>query len=636
MGIISRIDRRAPKTRILLAVFYILLCLGALSMLYPFALMISGSGCSNVDSAEVRLVPQYLYDDLMLYRKTVDGIFNEKIVNLQSVYDLNLINFQDLNIPLVNSDFNREWEQFLEENKFPFYYYISGFSETPVSRNSLPENFRKFKNSLFHKFNGDLSAFNLEENTEYSIWAELRINETPYLKRRIIPNTETKLMRDWFDYSQNIPLYQRPFIYATGFFHQHYLNSKYTRDISHYNKEHNTDYRDYSQIPFPPRFPQNGTPKEQADWEYFTRNLLNLFWIRLDNSAKDEFTKFLAARYANIEQLNEHYGTKYREFKQVLLSDELPCKGMIRSDFGRFISGWINPVDGKRYIAPVTALKIVSVEFLFREYLEKKYININTLNQKLGTNFRDFAAINPPQQSYQYEKIMENKSALRWEFATRNFVAVIDYILLQGRAIFNTALYCLLAIICALTINPIAAYALSRFKLPSTYKILLFLMLTMAFPQMVTQIPNFLMMREMRLLNTFGALILPTLANGYSIFLLKGFFDSLPKEVYESAMIDGAGEIRMFFQFTMNLSKPILAVLALNAFTQAYSNFMMALLLCQEPEMWTLMPWLYQLQSNSCQSIIYASLLVAAVPTFIIFFLCQNVIMRGIVVPVEK
>jgi multiple sugar transport system permease protein len=144
------------------------------------------------------------------------------------------------------------------------------------------------------------------------------------------------------------------------------------------------------------------------------------------------------------------------------------------------------------------------------------------------------------------------------------------------------------------------------------------------------------MLREFGLLNTFGALVLPSLANGYSIFLLKGFFDSQPRELYESAALDGAGEVRIFWQITMALSKPILAVIALNAFTMAYSNFMMALLICQDQQMWTLMVWMYQLQQFSGTGVVFASLLIAAIPTFLVFALCQKVIMRGIVVPVEK
>jgi multiple sugar transport system permease protein len=86
----------------------------------------------------------------------------------------------------------------------------------------------------------------------------------------------------------------------------------------------------------------------------------------------------------------------------------------------------------------------------------------------------------------------------------------------------------------------------------------------------------------------------------------------------------------------MSLSKPILAVIALTAFTQAYSAFMMALIIIPDSKMWTLMVWIYQLQSQSHLAVVYASLVIAAVPTFVVFTLCQNLIIRGIVVPVEK
>jgi multiple sugar transport system permease protein len=86
----------------------------------------------------------------------------------------------------------------------------------------------------------------------------------------------------------------------------------------------------------------------------------------------------------------------------------------------------------------------------------------------------------------------------------------------------------------------------------------------------------------------------------------------------------------------MSLSKPILAVIALRAFTMAYSNFMFAFVTCQDEKMWTLMVWLYQLQQRSGQAVMYASLIIAAIPTFLIFLFCQNIIMRGIVVPSEK
>ena len=86
----------------------------------------------------------------------------------------------------------------------------------------------------------------------------------------------------------------------------------------------------------------------------------------------------------------------------------------------------------------------------------------------------------------------------------------------------------------------------------------------------------------------------------------------------------------------MSLSKPILAVLALQAFTSAYSEFLMALVIIPDSEMWTMMVWLFQLQSQADPYVVNASIVIAAIPTFLIFILCQNIIMRGIVVPVEK
>jgi multiple sugar transport system permease protein len=285
---------------------------------------------------------------------------------------------------------------------------------------------------------------------------------------------------------------------------------------------------------------------------------------------------------------------------------------------------------------PVKDMRIHSVEFMFRDYLKAEFGDVSKANAALGTSAGNWIDFFPPQMDFQYLDFHKRALSLKWEYCARNFYTVLDFLFFHGKALFNTVVYCMLAIAVALIVNPIAAYALSRYRPPSTYKILLFLMLTMAFPPMVTQIPVFLMMRSFNLLNTFAALILPVLANGYAIFLLKGFFDSLPKELYESASIDGAGEFQMFWQITMRLSTPILAVIALSAFTSAYGNFMFALLICQDQDMWTIMPWLYQMQIQSCQGVVFSALVIAAIPTFIIFSLCQNVIMRGIVVPSEK
>ena len=241
-----------------------------------------------------------------------------------------------------------------------------------------------------------------------------------------------------------------------------------------------------------------------------------------------------------------------------------------------------------------------------------------------------------PVDHLEMQYVLANKGKLRRTFASRNFINVYDALFIQGRAFLNTTIFCILSVLTALLINPMAAYAMSRFQLPGTYKVLLILMATMSFPPMVAMIPTFIMLRELSLLNTFWALVLPGVANGYMIFLLKGFFDSLPQDLYHAALIDGAGEVRMFFQITMALSKPILAVVALGAFNYAYMMFLYALVVCPSEDMWLLSVWLMQYQGQVSMGGMFASVLIASIPPLIIFIFAQNIIMRGIVVPVEK
>ena len=639
MSIISTIGRKSLKVRCLIWSIYLVLTLGALTMIYPFWLMISGTGKSSTDVSELKLIPSYLVDDDAYYRKTVASLFNELIVSAQMLYNMPLHDFRQLPVPQDKKEkLCKEWEEFLDKKNFPFYYYFLGHSHAGVSNNTRPENFRHYKDALFEEFDGDLSAMNDAKGTEFATWNALMVNENPFAPRRTIPNPTVRYNEEWYMHKSTAPKHHRVYVNASGFFKGSFIYPQYSKDVATYNKSHKTSYKDYADVRLSRRFPANATAKEKEDWEFFVREILNLFWIRVDASQNPAYRKFIAAKYGTVASLNKIYGTKYKSFAEVKLPTEIPAPyhGALVSDFGDYLKGWLDPQTKILHKAPAKSIYLCSVEFLFRDYLKDKFKTVAAMNKALGTNYKSFDVVDAPQWEYHYTKIMADKKHQRWEFATRNFKTVFAYIALQGRGVINTVIYCALAVLCALTFNPLAAYALSRFQLPSTYKILLFLMLTMAFPQMVTQIPNFLMMRELGLLNTFGALVLPGLANGYSIFLLKGFFDSLPKELYESAMLDGASETRIFLQITMSLSKPILAVIALNAFTHAYSNFMMALLICQDQNMWTLMPWLYQLQQSSCQAVIYSSLIIASIPTFLIFMLCQNVIMRGIVVPVEK
>ncbi len=222
--------------------------------------------------------------------------------------------------------------------------------------------------------------------------------------------------------------------------------------------------------------------------------------------------------------------------------------------------------------------------------------------------------------------------------ACANYRLVSDYLFVRGRAFANTLLLVILSVLASLTVNPLAAYALSRFRLRATEQILLFLLATMAFPAAVTAIPGFLLIRDLGLLNTFAALILPGVASGMSIFILKGFFDALPRELYEAAAIDGAREWTVFTRITLPMTTPILAVNALNSFIHAYASWEWAFLVCQKESHWTLAVWMYQMSQTFANQpwCVMAGFVVVSLPTAAVFLLCQKVILRGIVLPSMK
>jgi multiple sugar transport system permease protein len=616
---------------------YAVLIVGSVTMVYPFLLLVAGSTKSAVDTPDSYVVPPFLYDETQLYRKYMEGFFNETMEELRSCYQIEVPAFRLLEMPKkANPKFAAEWGDFISSEKLPLYFYAVSYMETGVSKGVIPKNLRLFKAEISKEFGGDINKVNSELKTQFPSWTAFTVpRENYFLKYSSVGSNlwDTK----WFKFKESVPVNQRYYFNIEGFFKEMFLYPQYPKGLKQYNEMHGTKYPSWNEIHLTQRAPSS-PGIELNEWNIFVRNILHPRWLRTDKKVEPLYREYLKYRYLDdIGFLNSKYGTSYESFNVIpLITGAPPEFGIKLSDWIAFIQGWKAPDSEKEYKIPAEDISIVSVVFIFRNHLEKKYGSLEKANASLDTGFRSWDEIIPPQRDFNCLDFKGRKGEIIREFIKRNFLTVFDYLVMHGRALINTFIYCCLTIICALIINPLAAYALSRFRPPSSYKVLLFLMLTMAFPPVVTQIPVFLFLREFNMLNTFFALILPGLANGYSIFLLKGFFDSLPQELYESASIDGASEIRIFLQITMSLSKPILAVIALSSFTAAYGNFMMALLVCQDKKMWTIMPFLYELQQNSGQGVIFASLLMASVPTLIIFIMCQNVIMRGIVVPVEK
>ncbi len=623
MAIISHIGRKHPRTRLLIAFIYVALIVGAATMIYPFLLMLSGSFKSPVDYKSWDIVPRYFYDDRLLFQKFIESKYNETLSHANMTHGTAHFTFETVQPPAkVRAGAVADWREFLATTKLREDYRTLGFIQ---AFRMAPQNNRLFLKHLRALAAGDIRRFNERFDTTYEKWAQIGAPTERWTDRHFHA-MDAPLDPLYREVRARRPAYEFYVVSLDGDFLERQIYPKYGKfKIELVNAAYGTNFAAFTAIHLPARRP--ASVAFAGDWEQYVRTLLHPRYIRLDTSAQPAWQEFLQKKYETLIAFNRIHETQYAAWPDIPLPGEVQERGARLADFTQFLETG----------APPNAIVVTGPETLYREFLARKYqADLAALNRAHETDVAGFDAVAIPAREYDWTEMLAHRGEIRREFVVRNYAIVIDQVLRHGRALWNTIIFCALSIATALLINPLAAYALSRYQLPSQYKILFFLMATMAFPAEVTLIPGFLLLKDLDLLNTFWALILPAAANGYSIFLLKGFFDSLPRELYESAMIDGASEWRMFWGLTMSLSTPILAVIALGAFTSAYGAFMFALIVCQDENMWTIMVYLYQLQQQYSQPVVFASLLIAAVPTLLVFGFCQNIIMRGIVVPVEK
>ncbi len=277
-------------------------------------------------------------------------------------------------------------------------------------------------------------------------------------------------------------------------------------------------------------------------------------------------------------------------------------------------------------------------ELAFQKFAMQKYGRLEAINAAYGVDIAQLEQLRIPIR----QAILHTFRVGEWRILADQvlgpYSSAFYNMFYRGRAILNTIILVGLTVLLTLTVNPMAGYALSRFQLRHTQKIIIFCLATMSFPAAVKMIPSFLLLRDLDLLNSYWALVLPGAANGMAIFMLKGFFDSLPQELYEAATIDGAREMQIFYRISLPLVKPILAYNVLQAFIFAYSGWDWAIVVCPDPSMWTISVWTYQFAISSASSphIVMAAYLLTSLPVFLVFVVCQKVIMNGIVLPQMK
>ena len=214
-------------------------------------------------------------------------------------------------------------------------------------------------------------------------------------------------------------------------------------------------------------------------------------------------------------------------------------------------------------------------------------------------------------------------------------------------------------------VSALAAYSFSRFRFTGRRSLLLFILLVQAFPNLLAMVAIFLILNDVSRiaevipqalpfldfidwsfiglfgLNSLGGLIFVYLggAMGVNTWLMKGFFDSIPKDIDESAVVDGATHWQTFWILIFPLVRPILVVVGILAFVGTFNEFVLARIVLRDKEQWTLMLGLFQFINadfNRDWGKFAAGALVSAVPVVAIYLALQDQIVGGLTVGAVK
>ncbi|MFD9880935.1 carbohydrate ABC transporter permease [Streptomyces alboflavus] len=199
----------------------------------------------------------------------------------------------------------------------------------------------------------------------------------------------------------------------------------------------------------------------------------------------------------------------------------------------------------------------------------------------------------------------------------------------------NTLYYALGALAFQLVFDVAAAYSLSKLR-PVLGNIILGAMLvTLMIPATVLVVPQYLTVLdvpivERNLVNSPWVIWLPSVTNAFNIFLLKRFFDSIPRELLDAAAIDGASPLRTLRSVVLPISRPILGVVSIFAVVGVWKDFLWPMLTLPDPGKQTINVGIYSLAASVTENWLLAALVIASLPTLVIFLVCQRHIMSGL------
>ena len=179
----------------------------------------------------------------------------------------------------------------------------------------------------------------------------------------------------------------------------------------------------------------------------------------------------------------------------------------------------------------------------------------------------------------------------------------------------------------------LVAYGFARLNAPGKDFLFGILLATLMLPHAALLIPRFILFSELGWINTFRPLIVPAwFGEAYAIFLLRQFFRTIPKELEESAIVDGASTLHVIFRIIVPLSTPVLTVIAILSFKDIWNDFMGPLLYLNEVSKYTVAVGLAYLngQFDTQMNLLMAASVTMMLPVLVLFFIAQRAFVEGI------
>ncbi|MDD3334409.1 MAG: carbohydrate ABC transporter permease [Eubacteriales bacterium] len=197
----------------------------------------------------------------------------------------------------------------------------------------------------------------------------------------------------------------------------------------------------------------------------------------------------------------------------------------------------------------------------------------------------------------------------------------------------NSLLVCFISTFIIILISTLAAYGFARMSFPGKNALFMLLMFSMMVPTLTNLISQFLLIKGLRLMDTYTGLILTYIGTGVAAntFFLRSCFLSLPHSLEESVVIDGGGHWTIWLHIALPLSAPAIGTFTIMAFSNVWDEFLYALTLIKSPEKRTLPIALKMFQGQNLNnwSLIFAASLIALAPILLVYIIMQKQLIRG-------